>query len=77
VEMVLVRKPGLLSSLVDGLFACAVVVWKEFIGEPPLLTCDFGRTVPFNRTYAKLLRFNVFTPPQSAALFSVNACKRA
>jgi len=35
VETVLVRKPALLSSLDEDLFACTVVVWEAFKGDLP------------------------------------------
>ena len=41
-EMVLVRKPGLLSSVEDDLFACTVVVREAFMGRTSLLTCDLA-----------------------------------
>ena len=69
-EMVLVRKPGLLSSFDDGFFACSVVVWEGVHGEPPLLTCGFGRAARFMRAHAKLFRFNVFTPRALCGAFS-------
>jgi len=76
-EMVFVRKVGLLSSLDEVFFACSVAVWKVFIREPPLLTCRFGRAELVQSNLCEALSLQRIYARALSRADSVCECKRA